>query len=269
MSSPTLPAPSGVATPSHSRVPRLAIVAALLFGVVRIVLTATGVLGPGAGYALGMAQLLLALLAVLPALLSQGRAWRRPARLVDVGPGRRRVPAGPGFGWFVAGQALFVTGPTVYPAFDLFRDPEAPPGPRYLLPALTALLVVVWLLLVALLAVAAFTGRPRIDLTPVGVEVREAAGRRNIPWDALAAGTPVRQGSGNTLRLRVARPELVERRGLVVSSATAPRVLLGWLLVHPWYLADVLRFYVDHPEERAALGTPAGDERLRRTLGAG
>ncbi|RZU74691.1 hypothetical protein EV384_3167 [Micromonospora kangleipakensis] len=52
-------------------------------------------------------------------------------------------------------------------------------------------------------------------------------------------------------------------------STTAPRLTLTWLRVQPWFLADVLRWYVDHPAERAALGTPAGGERLRRALGVG
>ncbi|MCW3843422.1 hypothetical protein ONA70_25275 [Micromonospora yasonensis] len=270
MASPTAPAPSRVTAPLVSRAPATALAAALVFGVVRMVLTATGTLGHDAGFLLGTVQILLAVVAFVAAVLSQRGPWHRPTRLVDAGPGRRRVPAGRGFGWFVFGQALAVTGPTLYPAgLDLFRDPEAPPALRYLLPALTALLVAVWLLLVALLAMAVFTGRPRVDLTPVGVEIWDVSGQRSIPWAAMTPGTPARQGSGNTLRLRVARPELVERRGLVLSPVRAPLVTLGWLPVHPWYLADVLRFYVDHPEERAALGTPAGDERLRRALGVG
>ncbi|MFU8875160.1 hypothetical protein [Micromonospora sp. SL4-19] len=179
------------------------------------------------------------------------------------------MPAGPAFGRFVVGQILLLGAITPSPVADLFRDPEAPTGVRYSLAGVTAALAALSLLLVIGFVVAVLDGRPRIDLTPAGVEVREAIGRRWIPWEAMAPGTPVRQASAGTLRLRVARPELVERRGLVLSPAAAPQLMLSWLSVQPWFLTDVLRFYVDHPEERTGLGTPAGDERLRRALGLG
>ncbi|NES13383.1 MULTISPECIES: PH domain-containing protein [Micromonospora] len=270
MASPTVPAPPVVHAPPGTLIGRAAVGAALLFSVARAVVVLTGGLpSPAWDHALGVAPFPLSLLVLVPVVVSQRGAWRRPARLVAAGPGRRRVPAAPAYGWFAAGQVLLLGAITSSPASDLFRDPEAPTAVRWLLPAGTASLAVLWLLLVTAQAVAVFRGRPRIDLTPSGVEIHEPFGRRSIPWAALAPGAPGQQQSGGTLRLRVVRPDLVERRGLVLSPASAPQVLLGWLPVHPWFLADVLRFYVDHAEERGLLGTPAGDERLGRALGVG
>jgi hypothetical protein len=270
MASPTVPAPSIVTTPPRSRAPGLAIVVALVFGVARwAIMLAGGLPWPVWDHALGLAPFPVALLVMVPVALSQRGAWRRPARLVEAGPGRRRVPAGPAYGWFVVGQVLLFTALTVSLGRDLYWNPEAPAAVRWLLLPGMALLAALWLLLVTVSVMAVFRGRPRVDLTPAGVEIHEPFGRQSVPWEAMAPGTPVRQGSGSTLGLRVVRPELVERRGLVFSSARAPQVMLAWLPVHPWFLADVLRFYADHPEERATLGTPAGDERLRGALGLG
>ncbi|MFE9693334.1 PH domain-containing protein [Micromonospora sp. NPDC005806] len=254
----------------EARVARLAVLAALLFLFVRaVILLAGGLPSRDWDYALATAPFLLAMLAFGWVLFRQRGAWRRPARLVEAGPGRRRVPATPAFGWFVAGQVLGGAGFLTSVGFALFWDPEAPPAMRYLVPAVMVLLVGTYLLLVARFVLAFRRGHPRVDLTPAGVEIREPLGRRTVPWEAMAPGTPLRQQSANTLQIRVIRPELVERRGLVLSPPRAPKVALGWLAVHPWFLADVLRFYVDQPAERAALGTPAGDERLRRALGVG
>ncbi|MEU5726824.1 PH domain-containing protein [Micromonospora sp. NPDC047738] len=274
MSAPTTQAISLVHPPPGTRVSRLAVVAALLFSLAReSIVVAVGLPSPGWDLALGMASSLLALVILgRVGLTGLRRPWRRPVRLVAVGPGLLRVPAAPAFGWLVAGLVLLlpVFDVPLAGAVDLLRDPEGPPGPLgYLLAAAPLLLAALWLLPVVLLVVAVFGDRPRVDLTPAGLEIREQFGRRRIPWEALAPGTPVRQRSGASLLLRVVRPELIEGRGLVWSPVAAPRLWLGWLPVHPWFLADVLRFYVDHTEERAAIGTTAGNDRLCRALSVG
>ncbi|PWU53733.1 hypothetical protein DLE60_05475 [Micromonospora globispora] len=211
---------------------------------------------------LGPVPLLLALSAFVTAVLSARRPWRRPALLVWPEDGRLRVTPAPGFGWFVAGEILLLTGLTV-PVVDgqMLHDPAASASYDFLDVGLAVLAAV----LIVVLAAAVFQGRPRIDLAPAGIEVREPLGRRTVPWTALAPGTPARQPSARKLVLTVARPELVHRRGLV---RRAPVLELTWLRVQPWFLTDVLRWYVDHPQERAALGTEAGNERLCRALGA-
>ncbi|WP_319463276.1 hypothetical protein [Micromonospora sp. RTP1Z1] len=84
-----------------------------------------------------------------------------------------------------------------------------------------------------------------------------------MPWAALAPDGPPRpELKANTLKLSYARPELVRRRGP------------GWRLdrfpvgrIHPWFLSDVIRHYVAHPEHRSAIGTETEYHRLLGALG--
>ncbi|MEU5944952.1 PH domain-containing protein [Micromonospora sp. NPDC047465] len=250
--------------------PRLLVVAALLIAAAwTVAVTQWQPRGLWAGLLLHSVPFGLALPALVAAALSTRGPWRRPAELTLPGHARLRVPPGPGFGWFVAGQVLAITNATVTVAdFEWLDAPDAPPAPlRYALVVPPAVMVAVAALIIAVFVAAVFGGWPRIDITPSAVEVREPFGRRTIPWAALRPGTPARQPTGDHLVLTVARPESVDRRGLLRGSATAPRLVLSWLRVHPWLLADVIRYYVDRPDERAAIGTPEGYDRLRRAVG--
>ncbi|MEU3453637.1 hypothetical protein ABZ671_08545 [Micromonospora sp. NPDC006766] len=273
MPSPTIPANAPVHPSPSTRIARLAVVAALLLSLVRAAIVLAGApRSSGWFIALGMTPVLLALLLLVGVGLSLLRVWRRPVRLVVVGPGRLRVPAAPAFGWLVAAQVMVFTAAITQfgvVAVDLLRDPDAPEPFGYLLAAGTWLMAALWLLLVVAFVVAVFAGRPRMDLTPSGIEQRDLLGRRHIAWEALAPGTPVREPSGNSLVLMVVRPELVARRGLVWGLATRPWLALSYFSIHPWFLTDVLRWYVDHPQERAGIGTEAGNVRLCRALGVG
>jgi hypothetical protein len=40
------------------------------------------------------------------------------------------------------------------------------------------------------------------------------------------------------------------------------------LAVNPWFVSATIRWYADHPDERPAIGTPAGHDRLREALRA-
>jgi hypothetical protein len=216
-------------------------------------------------FLLGPVPLLLALSAAVTAVLAVRRPWQRPALLVWPGQGRLRVTASPGFGWFVAGEVLLLTGVTL-PVVDreLFHGLGVPAGPfRYPLVAIAVVQAVLAAVAILVIVAAVFQGRPRIDLTADGIEIRETLGRRTVPWAALMPGTPARQPSARRMVLTVTRPELVRRRGLVRRALVLELV---WLRVQPWFLTDVLRWYVDHPQERAALGTEAGNERLCRAL---
>jgi hypothetical protein len=48
-------------------------------------------------------------------------------------------------------------------------------------------------------------------------------------------------------------------------SRRRPAVPLG-LDVHPWFLADAIGWYVQHPQERPGIGTPEGYRRLQAAL---
>ncbi|MEU2613477.1 PH domain-containing protein [Micromonospora sp. NPDC007271] len=266
MASPAGPATVVVPAPPDARPGGLRVLAALAVAGLWVVAVHFGVPGRWGGWALNAVLVVLCAAAFTAAGLAAKGPWRRPVRLVGAGEGRLRVPAGPGFSWYLTGQILFLTA-LVGPGQDddLLRAPDVSAGPvRY---ALTALLLALAALVIGGLVAAVFDGRPRIDLTPAGIEIRGVLGRRNVPWAAVAPGTPQRSWSGNTLVLTVVRPELVERRGTAWSPASAPWLDLRWLPIHPWFLSDVLRWYVDHPQERVAVGTPAGNERLCRALG--
>ncbi|MEU6076546.1 PH domain-containing protein [Micromonospora sp. NPDC047074] len=249
--------------------PRLLVAAALAIAAAWTV-TVTAWEPPGfwAGLLLRSVPFGLALLACAVSVWATGDPWRRPAELALPGGARLRVPPVSGFAWLVAGQVLvMVSATSAVVRLEWLDGPDAPPAPlRYAALLPLAGMVAVAALLIGALVAAVLAGSPRVDLTPHGIEVREPFGRRRIPWAALAPGTPARQESKNRLVLTVTRPELVERRGLPRGSRTAPRLALPWLRVHPWFLADAIRHHVDHPDERAHIGTPAGYERLHRAV---
>lgn len=108
-----------------------------------------------------------------------------------------------------------------------------------------------------------------LELTPEGVRHRAGYLSGEVPWAALAQG-PQRPAPGDDwLALLVARPELVVRRGWALGLDSATRVFLPLGLdTHPWLLADAIRWYVEHPEHRAAIGTQAEHDRLLAALAA-
>jgi hypothetical protein len=111
--------------------------------------------------------------------------------------------------------------------------------------------------------VAALRGRPYVELTPRAVVLRGAFGRCTVPWEALQSGPPYL--GARTLPLAVARPDLVVSRGLARGPA---RVTLANAGISRWLLAGAIRYYVDHPDRRAAIGTPAEHDRLLAELSA-
>jgi hypothetical protein len=81
---------------------------------------------------------------------------------------------------------------------------------------------------------------------------------------ALRPGFPSRPTlRSGALALTIDQPDLVRRRSLVMISRAVP---IFWLDIHPWFLADAIRYYVAHPEHRAAIGTADEHDRLRRSL---
>ncbi|TDB95198.1 hypothetical protein E1091_10345 [Micromonospora fluostatini] len=211
----------------------------------------------------------LVLAAVVGVLATGWDLRRRPAALAVAGPtGTAAFRAGPhrSFGWLGTMQVMFfaivVTG-----AVDQWTEAGAERPLRYLvqlpLVPFTVLLAAVFVAQV----VTVVRGRVGVDLTPAGVEVREPLGVRTIPWAALAPGAPGAWSGGQMLYLDVRYPDLVTGWGLRWGSRRSPGIGLGHLNVHPEFLAAALRHYVDHPEERAGIGTPVGYDRLRRALG--
>ncbi|WP_155372752.1 hypothetical protein [Catellatospora vulcania] len=109
-------------------------------------------------------------------------------------------------------------------------------------------------------ALLAWFDLPRLELRAEGVRVRNM---RSVttPWDALRRGTPLRpRRNDQHLALLLDRPDLV-----APSFAKYPRLPLGWE-ADPWFVADTIRWYVDHPHDRPAIGTRAGLQHLQARL---
>lgn len=110
-----------------------------------------------------------------------------------------------------------------------------------------------------------------VALTPAGIQWRSPLYRRLVPWDALARGGPaVPSLVATRIPLEVISPESVVVRGMgfLSGSAARPAVVTGQLDVHPRLMAAAIRWYAEHPEDRAAIGTSAEHERLRAALAA-
>ncbi|GHJ46583.1 hypothetical protein Cs7R123_39250 [Catellatospora sp. TT07R-123] len=104
----------------------------------------------------------------------------------------------------------------------------------------------------------------RLDLGPEGIRVGGAVGHgRVIPWALLQPGLPARPGErGWTLPLAYTHPD-----ALPPNLRRLRALPLGWA-VHPHLLADAIRWYTEHPEHRAAIGTQAEHDRLVAALAA-
>lgn len=103
-----------------------------------------------------------------------------------------------------------------------------------------------------------WSGRPVVELNRNGVRVLAPFGSLVVPWDGLRPGNPLRPSS-RTFSLTVAQPKLARRRGINILP-------LYFLDIHPSFLADAIRYYVAHPEHRAAIGTAEEHDRLRHLL---
>ncbi|MGI5524080.1 hypothetical protein ACQEUX_24530 [Micromonospora sp. CA-259024] len=101
-----------------------------------------------------------------------------------------------------------------------------------------------------------------VRLHPHGVRQTWALGSITVPWEALRAPQiPPAADRPTWLRMSVAEPQLVVRRGLPWS-----RGALRTDNVDAGFLAAVIGHYVSHPEHRAAIGTQVEYERLRAEL---
>ncbi|MEU2611921.1 hypothetical protein ABZ570_10105 [Micromonospora sp. NPDC007271] len=200
-------------------------------------------------------QRLIPVLAVVGVLLSLGLAsWlqRRPAMFVaqpDVPAFDGPVRAGPVY------LALCVLLLAAEAVGKLLRSVGTSAALDSLLPAISMLFFA------ALFVVATWRGLG-VQLRPEGVRVREVWGTLTVPWEALPVGQTHRPADQPTrLRLVCARPELVRRRGRVAKET------LPTDNIDAQFLADVIRYYVLHPERRGAIGTEVEHRRLQDALG--
>ncbi|MBG6135677.1 hypothetical protein [Longispora fulva] len=95
--------------------------------------------------------------------------------------------------------------------------------------------------------IVAWVPRPRVELSPAGVRSRREVGSVLVPWDRI---TLIGYGP--------AEPDVV------VHAVGLPPFELGArrLATHAAFLADTLWYYRNHPDQRPAIGTVAGHDRL-------
>ncbi len=102
-----------------------------------------------------------------------------------------------------------------------------------------------------------------VELRPDGICQRDFTGSLMVPWEALAPGRPSQPAvRASTMALTYAQPDLVRRRGILPHGRRRLRIDN----IHPWFIADTIRHYVDHPQHRAAIGEPAEYQRLLHAL---
>ncbi|MFD0598319.1 hypothetical protein ACFQZ4_43585 [Catellatospora coxensis] len=124
----------------------------------------------------------------------------------------------------------------------------------------TTLLITTSVGCVAVFVVLIWRGMPALELRAEGIRLTGPGGA-DIPWEALGSGSPRRPSPSSwSLALTVARPDLLPKR--LRGRALLP---LGWD-THPHLVVAAIRWYVDHPEDRARIGTQAEHDRLVSAL---
>lgn len=195
-------------------------------------------------------------------VIAQYRRWSAPVALVvDAGNQVFRTRLAATALWWPAVATVALTAsfwsfaPTTW---EPGGDPEWQVGVVEV--ALTAFLGLLAAAVMGVYLYGLWSGRPSVELNRDGVRVRAPFGNLDVPWDGLRPGYPLRPSRHTgTLSLTVAQPKLARRRGINL-------VPLHFLDIHPWFLADAIRYYVAHPEHRAAIGTAEEHDRLRHLL---
>jgi hypothetical protein len=199
-----------------------------------------------------LANLVLLMIGAWPAKV------RTPGLLVVPGiafaaPHERR------YGYGLASQALgqagvtwmltHVIGPPFFPTL-------APGAGQAVAIAIVVLLVIggvltVWTCVRSLV-------RPALLLTPAGLRWDNGRRSRRLDWVAIAPGQPHVQPDPDSLMVYLSQPR--------PSGRLWSRVGLRYVRIDVGYLAAMIRFYVDHPERRAAIGSQAEYDDLMRVL---
>ncbi|MFG2044542.1 hypothetical protein [Dactylosporangium sp. NPDC048998] len=229
-----------------------------------------GVLAPAVPVLVGSVRLVAVLVVLvgawLLALVRAGLGHRRfPAAFTVDDETAFQAPPAVQFSYFAAGWPLCIGAFAV-----IITDPEMPRpvgASDWASVAFLAVMAVFVLVYATVVIVAGLTGRPYLRLTPAGVQYANLAFDRFIPWQALCPDSAVTV-SRFTVTVHQERPELLRRRR---PRSGSPRLTfsVGYVRIRPQFAAAAIRFYLQHPEERPAIGTPDGYARLNAAVRGG
>jgi hypothetical protein len=92
--------------------------------------------------------------------------------------------------------------------------------------------------------------RPQLRLDRTGLTIRRFRRTTRLAWDDLRPGGPPPPAKRRQRQLRVylVGPPVVDR------YPPSEDIPIGWLHIDPAFLADRIRHYVEHPEDRPAIG---------------
>jgi hypothetical protein len=216
--------------------------------------------GPDLGVVIIGAWAGLLLLTVVGNLVLFLRAWLRRGRRwgFDVVPGAFDVPFGVTPAPNIAQSIVLCGGLAAFLIAVLDRRTMIALAP----------LVAVLIIMIVFGVATAWRGI-LLRLTPEGLVYRGPLFHQFVPWEALAAGGPhppaSRSSTTATISLLVTRPELVVRRGILRGTARQPSIP-AVSNVDATFLAWAIRWYAEHPEDRAGIGTQIEHDRLVATL---
>lgn len=173
----------------------------------------------------------------------------RKPRTLRVRPGEFVAP--PAFFQLAANAAT--TPPAVGVLLNIVYDDDDWGVFTWMLFAATVGLAYVMVYSVVMLA----RGTGRMSLRPDGVSVVDGFATYEVPWQAIMTGPlPTVFGVG---RLGILWPELVRSRGLFRRrNPQRIQLQLQSSAVHREFLHDAINHYLNHPEDRPAIGTQAG-----------
>ncbi|MFU8874595.1 hypothetical protein [Micromonospora sp. SL4-19] len=186
------------------------------------------------------------------ALLGRGG---RPTQFT-IRDGRFTVPPSPVYAGTQAIMSMFLGGGLV--AAERVPDGDSMRIAEFALPASIIGVAVFCSVALAFLLVT----RPQLHLDPDGLTVRRLRRTTRVTWEHLLPGGPPPPAKRRQrwLRLYLNAPPVV---GRYPPSEDLP---IGWLHVDPAFLAGAVRHYVEHPEDRAAIGSVDELARLRGRL---
>jgi hypothetical protein len=204
-----------------------------------------------------LAAVVLVVVAGVGAVFNSGR--RPKPRLLAIG--RDEFVAPPSYFGLATNAASFP--PLVALLLTIVYDDDDWGVYTWLLFAVT--LTVAYFMVASIVMLARGTGR--LILRPDGLTVVDAFVTYDVPWEAIMTGPlPTVFGVG---RLGILWPELVKSRGpLRRRNVQRIQLQLQRSAVNREFLHDAVNHYLNHPEDRDAIGTEHGLERLLGALHA-